>query len=352
MKSAILKKNGYIAVEESNIPKLNRNQSLVKIKNVGVCSSDVPRAFNHGAYNYPLVMGHEISAEIIEPSSKKSKLKKGDRVTIFPLLPCFKCSACKKKLYAQCKNYSYYGSRENGGYSEFLAVNDWNILKIPKTVSFRDAALTEPAAVVYHALKKSSLLSSKKQNDILIIGSGFLGLILVEIIKMKKPKNNIDIIDRNNFKLKKAIKYSNKRYNLKSKEDWNKFIENKKSSYDYVFEMTGIPELFTNSIILTKEFGSTMWVGNTTDNIKIPKSIVSSILRKEIKIIGSWNSLYKNDKNDDWIDILKLMKKGFKPSSFVTHNIALNKLPISLKKMYEHKKRTKKYESIKTLVNF
>ena len=54
MKSAILKKNGNIAVEESNIPKLNRNQSLVKVKNVGV--------------NYPLVMGHEISGEIVEPS--------------------------------------------------------------------------------------------------------------------------------------------------------------------------------------------------------------------------------------------------------------------------------------------
>jgi L-iditol 2-dehydrogenase len=351
MKSVVLKKNGNIVVEECDIPKPKKNQSLVKIKNVGVCSSDIPRAFNYGAYNYPLVMGHEISAEIIEPSSKKSKLKKGDRVTIFPLLPCFKCSACKKKLYAQCKNYSYYGSRENGGYSEFLAVNDWNILKIPKTVSFRDAALTEPAAVVYHAIKNSGLLDSKKQSNILIIGSGFLGLMLAEIVRLKKSKNNITIIDRNNFKLKKAIKHTNKRYNLMSKVEWDKFTERNKSSYDYVFEMTGIPELFINSIILTKEFGTTIWVGNTTNNVKIPKSTISSILRKEIKIIGSWNSLYKNNDNDDWIDILKLMKRGFKPSSFVTHNIPLGKLPISLKKMHEHKKRIKKYVSIKTLVN-
>ena len=352
MKSAILKKNGKIGIDELDIPKPNKNQSLVKIKNVGVCSSDIPRAFENGAYNYPLVMGHEISAEIIVPSSKKSKLKKGDRVTIYPLLPCFKCSSCKKKLYAQCKNYSYYGSRENGGYSEFLAVNDWNILKIPKLVSLRDAALTEPAAVVYHALKKSGLLSTQKLNNIFIIGSGFLGLMLAEIIKIKKPKNNIDIIDRNKFKLKKAIKYTNSVYNLETKKEWNKFIENKNSSYDYVFEMTGIPDLFTNSIILTKEFSTTIWVGNTTDIVKIPKSIVSSILRKEIKIIGSWNSLYKNNKNDDWVDILNLMKKGFKPSSFVTHNITLNKLPISLKKMQRHKKRIEKYQSIKTLVNF
>jgi len=344
------KKNSLIKINELEVPKINKKQSLVKIKYVGICSSDVPRAFENGAYNYPLVMGHEISAEVIVPSSKKSKFKKGDRVTIFPLIPCFKCPSCKIKLYAQCNKYSYYGSREDGGYTEFLAVNDWNMLKIPKSVSFQDAALTEPAAVVYHAVKKSGLLSSKKSKKILIIGSGFLGLMLSEIIKIKKPKNIINIIDRNNFKLKKAKKYSDITYNLKIKKDWSDFIEEKKSSYDYVFEMTGIPDLFTNSIILTKEFGTLIWVGNITDDIKIPKSIVSSILRKEMKIIGSWNSQYKNNDDDDWIDVLNLMKRGFKPSNFVTHKVSLNKLPLSLKNMYMHKKRIKIYNSIKTLV--
>ena len=104
------------------------------------------------------------------------------------------------------------------------------MLKIPKSVSFQDAALTEPAAVVYHAVKKSGLLSSKKSKKILIIGSGFLFCEL-EIIKIKKPKNIINIIDRNNFKLKKAKKYSDITYNLKIKKDWSDFIEEKKSSY-------------------------------------------------------------------------------------------------------------------------
>ena len=38
----------------------------IKIKAIGVCASDIPRAFQNGAYNYPLVMGHEITGEIYE----------------------------------------------------------------------------------------------------------------------------------------------------------------------------------------------------------------------------------------------------------------------------------------------
>ena len=55
---------------------LKKNKVRVKIKAVGVCASDVPRAFNNGAYNYPLVMGHEISGtilKVIQINLKKSK---------------------------------------------------------------------------------------------------------------------------------------------------------------------------------------------------------------------------------------------------------------------------------------
>ena len=54
---------------------LKKNKVRVKIKAVGVCASDVPRAFYNGAYNYPLIMGHEISGTIFESNSNKKKIK-------------------------------------------------------------------------------------------------------------------------------------------------------------------------------------------------------------------------------------------------------------------------------------
>ena len=63
--------------------------------NVGICSSDIPRAFNKKAYFYPLVLGHEFSVKVKE--DKKGELKNGQRCGVFPLIPCFKCSACREK---------------------------------------------------------------------------------------------------------------------------------------------------------------------------------------------------------------------------------------------------------------
>ena len=68
----------------------------MKIKAVGLCASDIPRAYENGAYKYPLVMGHEISGQIFESNFKN--FRKNDKVSIFPLLPCKKCNYCKKKI--------------------------------------------------------------------------------------------------------------------------------------------------------------------------------------------------------------------------------------------------------------
>ena len=52
-------------------------------KNVGVCSSDIQRSFDNGAYFYPLVMGHEIAGEIIEIGKNIKMNSISDRVAIF-----------------------------------------------------------------------------------------------------------------------------------------------------------------------------------------------------------------------------------------------------------------------------
>ena len=136
MKAAVLTANKKINIENLVLDSLKSTHCRVKIKNVGICSSDIQRGYGDGAYFYPLVMGHEISGEITEVGAEISEFKIGDRVAVFPLLPCFKCKSCTRNTYTQCQNYSYYGSRQHGGYAEYLDVYTWNLLKIPDEVSF------------------------------------------------------------------------------------------------------------------------------------------------------------------------------------------------------------------------
>ena len=196
MRSVVLVENGRFTIEHRPDSEPALDECLIRIHAAGICSSDVPRAFNRGAYSYPLVMGHELAGIVEKCGSSVSTFHPGDRVTVFPLLPCFQCDACAREAYAQCRNYGYYGSRRDGGFAERLAVKTWNLLKVPDTVSLDDAALTEPTAVVVHALGRLGLLDGAAAGELCILGSGFLGLIAVQALKTLSPRIQVSTAER------------------------------------------------------------------------------------------------------------------------------------------------------------
>ena len=63
-------KNKKLVYKKIKLQSLKKNKVRIKLKTIGVCASDVPRAFENGAYNYPLVMGHEMSGEIYQSEIK------------------------------------------------------------------------------------------------------------------------------------------------------------------------------------------------------------------------------------------------------------------------------------------
>ena len=182
-----------------------------------------------------------------------------------------------------------------------------------------------------------------------IIGAGFLGLLAAQILRIKFPEIELSIIDRNKSKLKISSKYTNEQNFLINSSDWSAFIKSNK--FENVIEATGSPEAFNNSISLTSNGGNILWMVNITGDLSLPKDLVSSILRKELSIYGTWNSLYKPQKPDDWKDSVELIQSGVKPSELVTNRVTLDEVPSILKKLYDHKARKKIFDSIKTMVN-
>lgn len=351
MKILTLKKNTSLSVVSSKIPKVFKDECLIKISYCGICSSDIPRIFNSNVYFYPIVLGHEISGKIVKVGSAVSKFKKNDHVSVFPLIPCKKCSNCKNKEYNKCINYKYYGSRNNGGFSEYLSVKEWNLFKLKKTISLKEACLMEPLSVCIHAIKLVKQKYNKNKRNfenlnILIIGSGFLGLTILEILAKLYKKNRFTIIDKNNFKLKYAIKKANK---IVSRDS---FKENKKNNdnFDVIFEVTGNSSSFKDSINYASRNGVVLWMGNINEDLIIPKNIVSNLLRKELTIIGSWNSDFKKNRNDDWSIARNLLNTNFKLSHLISHEVKLESVRNQTKKIYEHKIGKKSFRHIKTII--
>jgi len=344
MKKLKLISNGKFKLENSKIPRLGKDSSIIKLDHVGICSSDVNRSFGNGAYFFPLVMGHEAMGVV---HKSNGNLKIGDKVVIFPLKPCFKCSSCLRLSFQTCASYSYHGSREDGAYQEFLRVNNWNILKLADQINNADAALIEPTAVMVH-VKNILLNSSSSKKEFLnlkgaIIGGGFLSMVLSRIfscIGAIAP----DLYDRNAYKIEFGKAKGIDAFHSAT-------LGSNTHKYDWVIEASGDPKSFEQSIEIVKSNGKLVWMSNVNKDVKLSSTSISNILRKELTILGSWNSSFHPTGKSDWKESIKLINSGLSPSEFVTHYVSLDEVPEILNKFHQHKIRRKEFKAIKAMLN-
>ena len=186
---------GNLRFEKKETYKLTKNHVLVKIKYCGICSSDIERVFVNGTYHFPTIPGHEMSGQIVAVNDEDEKFL-GKKTAIFPLMPCFECEACEKQEYAQCSNYNYFGSRCDGGYSEYLLVPKWNLVIFDDKLDYKIAALCEPGAVAIHSVNIGDI---HKGDNVAISGTGTIGMMIALVAHGKGA--DVTVIGRSNESL-------------------------------------------------------------------------------------------------------------------------------------------------------
>ncbi|RCH55348.1 galactitol-1-phosphate 5-dehydrogenase [Mucilaginibacter hurinus] len=306
MKALVLESDKILTVHDREMPqRIRPNDILIKVAACGVCGSDIPRGFQAGAYHYPLVMGHEFSGVVAE-DKHPSNFTKGDKVAIFPLMPCNTCAPCQTGDYAQCLNYNYFGSRCDGGFSEYLFIPERNLFKIPEHVNILHAAMVEPAAVALHGVRK---LNIKAGDTGLVFGAGPIGNMTAQWLRIHGCKKVI-IADIDDKKLEIAADMGFEAINSKRK-DAVKLTEELTDGRgaDRVVEAVGMPATFLQAIQATARFGEVVFMGNIHGTFSIGEKDFSNILRKELTIYGTWNSKIVPVGTDDWTTVLKYMDR-------------------------------------------
>jgi L-iditol 2-dehydrogenase len=295
VKAWILHNKDDIRLENVPMPSPKSDEVLIKVKYAGICSSDISRVFSMEAHHYPLILGHEFSGETED----------GRRVGVFPLIPCFKCESCKSKIYETCSNYGYIGSRQNGAFAEYVAVPNWNLIEIPDNMNFETAALLEPAAVALHAVKQIDLQNT---SNAAVIGNGIIGKLAEKWLNIYGV-NNVKLLGRN---------------------DKSNF-----SCYDACIEAVGSTDALQCSIETVRPNGQIVLVGNPSIDFRLEQKLYWQILRKQIKILGSWNSRYPSD----WQEVIKSANK-LHINELISHIYSFEELDKALIMM---RNKTEKY---------
>lgn len=331
MKAWVLHDIGDIRLETIEEPPLAAHEVLVEVRAAGICGSDIPRIFQTGAYSFPLIPGHEFSGVVVKTGADVDAKWQRERVGIFPLIPCRSCISCRKKQYEMCRNYSYLGSRRNGGFAEYVAVPADNLIKLPDSVTFEEAAMMEPMAVAVHAMRRIAPAAS---DTIAICGLGTIGLLLLMFLREMQSielghTGRILAIGNKEIQ-KRAVLQMGLPENcfLDSREqDVDKWLEEQTDNrgVDVFFECVGRNEILVQAIQHTAPAGKVMLVGNPYTDMTLDKSVYWKILRNQLTVAGTWNSSFTCETGDDWNYVLeRLSQKRINPTGLISHSFLLD----------------------------
>ncbi|MFN8440529.1 MAG: galactitol-1-phosphate 5-dehydrogenase [Caldilineaceae bacterium] len=333
MKAVRLYKVGDLRVEDVPVPKLQTGEVLLTVKAIGVCGSDLPRVMHSGAHRMPVTIGHEFAGEIVAMGENTEGWAVGDKVTVAPLLPCYRCEWCQAGNYHLCANYDYFGSRRDGAMAEFVAVPVRNLVKLPNDADWESGAMCDPAATALHALWRTP---AQVGSHVTLYGMGPIGLFAVQWAKLLGAQE-IVAIDVWDDKLELASELGATQVINARREDPVARIEQltDKRMSEVVIDFAGLQTTQLQAIRSTRRRGTTVFLGISHDDLHLPEKLVAQIMRHEIHMTGSWNSNSMPFPGKEWELTIDYFQGGrLLGTPLVSHRYSLDEAPNVFPKLY------------------
>ncbi len=265
------------------IPTPGPGQVLLKNKYLGVCASDIQ--IYHGKHKYvtfPLVMGHEASCEIVALGEGVTDFQVGDRVIPEPQVVCRNCYPCRTGRYNVCESLKVIGVHMDGCACEYIAVDTWNLHRIPEGCPDDIAALAEPVAVGVGCISRAPKIEGM---NVCVVGAGTIGNLTAQCAKAAGAAGVLitDILDEKlEIARKCGIDYCVNTKNV-SLQDAIHGAFGAERAADIIIDCAATP--FTFNSILTAARNSSVII--ISGNFKEPVTFdVPLLQRREISLLG------------------------------------------------------------------
>ncbi len=372
MRAWVLHGIGDLRFETVEKPALKLGEVLVQVRAAGICGSDIPRIYQNGAHVHPLIPGHEFSGVVAEVGAGVDTAWLGQRVGVFPLIPCMACAPCQKEHYEMCRQYRYIGSRQDGAFAEYVAVPVWNLLRLPESVSLEEAAMLEPMAVAVHAMRR---IHPSATDTVAVCGLGTIGLFLVMFLKeagvgrvltignkesQRRAAGELGVPDGDYYACRcratrqqaaqqdqdtrcQAVRQDQDRHWAVQQDPTTQCQDmhpqdstsvpalirsrTKGLGVDVFFECVGKEETYAQAVESTAPLGRVMLVGNPFSDMGLERDSYWKILRDQLTVMGTWNSSFCHRPEDDWAYVLdRLAQKRIAPARLITHRFSMGEM--------------------------
>lgn len=290
MKALVLTELGKVVYQEYPDPVLTvEHNVLVRVKAVGICGSDVQGFLGRtGRRVPPMIMGHEMSGEVVAILSGTASpygLAVGDSVVILPFVNCRECGPCCEGRTNFCQRpLEYYGIlQDNGGMCDYISIASRQLVKIPKEIDYRYAALAEPLAVAYSGTKK---VCGDSLSPVLLLGAGTIGLLALGSLQSLGFRN-IVVCDANPRRLELARKMGAGVVvapELLQDASWIATVT-KGNGFKAVLDAVGVPATYSAGIKVAAIGATLVWIGNACKSYEIS---IPDLVMRELTVKGSF----------------------------------------------------------------
>jgi 2-desacetyl-2-hydroxyethyl bacteriochlorophyllide A dehydrogenase len=271
-------------LREVPLPELAEGEVLVRVKATGICGSDLHGyTGKSGRRLPPMIMGHEFAGIIEDGKGVSGSYRTGDRVVVQPTVFCGTCEYCRRGQTNLCEHKKLFGVMNvNGSMATFINVPERLLYRLPDAVSFERGAMIEPLAVASSAASKVDV----DGNDVLIVGAGTIGLLLLQAVALRKPRRCI-VVDVNKARLELAAKLGATSCLDSSggtvPASIDRITEGK--GVGVAFEVVGITPTVQMALAPLRKEGVCIWIGNSDRVVSLN---MQDVVAKAQRIIGTY----------------------------------------------------------------
>lgn len=271
MTAAVLYGKEDVKIEKVPIPRVGEGEVLVKVHVALTCGTDLKvyqRGYHARMIVPPALFGHELAGVIEEVGAGVRGFRKGMKVVALNSAPCQKCFYCSKHQENLCEDLLF----NNGAYAEYIRIPrrivEQNMLVVPPSVTFEEAAMIEPLACVLRGLHETRV---EIGDTVTVIGGGPIGLMFVQVAKATGC-NVISVVKRDSqVEAAKRMGAHNVVQITKTHDPIEavRALTPSKRGSDVVIEAVGRPQAWEWSIDMVRKGGTVNFFGGCANGTKV-----------------------------------------------------------------------------------
>ncbi|WAH37096.1 zinc-dependent alcohol dehydrogenase [Alicyclobacillus dauci] len=255
MKAVMIESPYTVVVTDVESAPLGDNDVRIQVKAAGICGSDI-HAYKglHPFRKPPVIIGHEISGEVVEIGPLVTRVKVGDKVTVEPQAGCGKCEDCLQGRVNYCNNRQAPGiGTWYGTMAENFVAPEEVVFVLPPDMDHKLGALSEPLAVGVHAVRRAGIQVGDR---VAVLGAGPIGLLALAVAK-EAGATTILATDVFDYCLDSAKSLgATHTLNIAGKDNWVAEAEELiGGQFDKVLIAVGVPGIVNQAISLVKKGG-------------------------------------------------------------------------------------------------